>query len=221
MEDGNNDRITLIQSGNKTEGNELRQSHLSQSNNNNVSLVQMKHEENCPSVRDVGYVCSLESTQVTNGLNELAKQEICKGDNGTKCTYDSLALGCGNSNPPPGVSIDEKEDSKPSSPLLLGSRSRNLTPKPARSVFNVGLDQNASMVSQVRVARPPAEGRGRNQLLPRYWPKITDQELQQISGAYPSLSFYLVLYFLAAYLHVLSVYHSPGLQKVQCYFLTA
>ncbi|XP_038904602.1 B3 domain-containing transcription repressor VAL2 isoform X4 [Benincasa hispida] len=144
VEDGNNDRITLIQSGNKTEGNELRQSHLSQSNNKNVSLVQMKHEENCPSVRDVGYACSLESTQVMNGLNEIAKQEICKGDNGTKFTCDSLALGC---------------------------------------VFNVGSEPNASMVSQVRVARPPAEGRGRNQLLPRYWPKITDQELQQISGA--------------------------------------
>jgi hypothetical protein len=37
----------------------------------------------------------------------------------------------------------------------------------------------------LRVARPPAEGRGRNQLLPRYWPRITDQELQQISGEYP------------------------------------
>ncbi|KGN58689.1 B3 domain-containing transcription repressor VAL2 isoform X2 [Cucumis sativus] len=183
VEDGNNDRITLIQSGNKAEGNELRQSHLSPSNNKNVSLVQMKHEENCPSVRDVGYVCSSESTQVTNGLNEFAKQEICKGDSGTKLAYDSLALGCGNSNPLPGVSIDEKEASKPSSPLLLGSRSRHLIPKPARSVFNVGLESNTSMVSQVRVARPPAEGRGRNQLLPRYWPKITDQELQQISGA--------------------------------------
>lgn len=38
----------------------------------------------------------------------------------------------------------------------------------------------------IRVARPPGEGRGRNQLLPRYWPRITDQELQQItSGEYP------------------------------------
>lgn len=38
----------------------------------------------------------------------------------------------------------------------------------------------------LRVARPPGEGRGRNQLLPRYWPRITDQELKQInSGEYP------------------------------------
>lgn len=40
----------------------------------------------------------------------------------------------------------------------------------------------------LRVARPPGEGRGRNQLLPRYWPRITDQELKQInSGEYPFL----------------------------------
>ncbi|XP_022157280.1 B3 domain-containing protein Os07g0679700 isoform X2 [Momordica charantia] len=183
VEDGNADRMRFIQPGNKTEVNELRQSLLSQSNNKNGSLVQMKREENFPPAKDVGYLCSLEFNQVTNGLDEATKQEICKADSGTKFTYDSLALGCGNSNPLPGVSIDDKEDSKSSSPLLLGSRSRHLIPKPARSVFNIGLEPNASMVSQVRVARPPAEGRGRNQLLPRYWPRITDQELQQISGA--------------------------------------
>ncbi|KAL6568752.1 hypothetical protein OROHE_004436 [Orobanche hederae] len=39
--------------------------------------------------------------------------------------------------------------------------------------------------SPIRVARPPVEGRIKNQLLPRYWPRMTDQELQQISGMYP------------------------------------
>ncbi|OVA16677.1 B3 DNA binding domain [Macleaya cordata] len=34
----------------------------------------------------------------------------------------------------------------------------------------------------LHVARPTVEGRGRNQLLPRYWPRLTEQELQQISG---------------------------------------
>ncbi|XP_023540682.1 B3 domain-containing transcription repressor VAL2 isoform X2 [Cucurbita pepo subsp. pepo] len=159
VEDDNSDRIRLVQQGNKAEGNELRESLLLQSNDKTGSLVQMKHEENISLVKDVGYVSSLEFNQATtNGLNETAKQEICKADNGTKFTYDSLAFGC-------------------------GSRSRHLIPKPARALFNVGLEPNASMVSQVRVARPPAEGRGRNQLLPRYWPRITDQELQQISGA--------------------------------------
>ncbi|KAL1110688.1 hypothetical protein V6Z11_D02G003900 [Gossypium hirsutum] len=62
------------------------------------------------------------------------------------------------------------------------SKSRHLLPKPPRSVLATGLEMNAGTVPQIRVARPPAEGRGRNQLLPRYWPRITDQELQQISG---------------------------------------
>ncbi|XP_047944318.1 B3 domain-containing transcription repressor VAL1-like isoform X2 [Salvia hispanica] len=53
------------------------------------------------------------------------------------------------------------------------------SPKPSPTV---GSEMNKGTVSQVRVARPPAEGRGRNQLLPRYWPRITDQELQQLSG---------------------------------------
>lgn len=42
-----------------------------------------------------------------------------------------------------------------------------------------------TMLPQLRVGRPPIEGRGRGQLLPRYWPKITEQELQQISEEYP------------------------------------
>lgn len=37
----------------------------------------------------------------------------------------------------------------------------------------------------MRVARLPVEGRIKSQLLPRYWPRITEQELQQISGEYP------------------------------------
>lgn len=39
-----------------------------------------------------------------------------------------------------------------------------------------------SLQVPIRVARPPGEGRGKNQLLPRYWPRITDQELQQITS---------------------------------------
>ncbi|KAK2977126.1 hypothetical protein RJ640_017650 [Escallonia rubra] len=39
--------------------------------------------------------------------------------------------------------------------------------------------------TQVRNGRPRADSRGRNHLLPRYWPRITDQELQKLSGEYP------------------------------------
>ncbi|KAF8029696.1 hypothetical protein BT93_E2199 [Corymbia citriodora subsp. variegata] len=43
-------------------------------------------------------------------------------------------------------------------------------------------DANSSGESHTRNGRPRGDARGRNQLLPRYWPRITDQELQQISG---------------------------------------
>lgn len=42
--------------------------------------------------------------------------------------------------------------------------------------------------AQNRNGRPRADARGRNQLLPRYWPRFTDQDLQKISGEYPFYS---------------------------------
>ena len=54
---------------------------------------------------------------------------------------------------------------------------------------------NASPHVPIRVARPPIEGRGRNQLLPRYWPRITDQELQQITAReYPYASINILFF---------------------------
>lgn len=61
-------------------------------------------------------------------------------------------------------------------------RVRHTLPKIPKTIHGSILDASSELVPQMRVARPPAEGRGRNQLLPRYWPRITDQELQQISG---------------------------------------
>lgn len=63
-----------------------------------------------------------------------------------------------------------------------GPWSRHILPKVPKSVFSHGIDGNVGMNSQIRIARPPVEGRIKNQLLPRYWPRITEQELQQISG---------------------------------------
>lgn len=79
------------------------------------------------------------------------------------------------------------------------SRPRQLLPRP----FHAGVppitntDTKNNETGSVRVARPPGQGRGRNQLLPRYWPRITDQELQQItSGEYP-YNFLFFHFFLA------------------------
>ncbi|KAL6574481.1 hypothetical protein OROMI_011766 [Orobanche minor] len=60
-----------------------------------------------------------------------------------------------------------------------------LLPRLPSPILAAGLQTNSSSIPQLRVARPPVEGRIKNQLLPRYWPRMTDQELQQISGMYP------------------------------------
>lgn len=39
--------------------------------------------------------------------------------------------------------------------------------------------------TQVRSSKIRGDGRGKNQLLPRYWPRITDQELRRLSEEYP------------------------------------
>lgn len=82
-----------------------------------------------------------------------------------------------------------RDDTSKTTPIFqLAPRSRQLLPKPANSApTSAGMDPNGSLVSQIHVARPPPEGRGKTQLLPRYWPRITDQELQQLSGQYPHL----------------------------------
>ncbi|XP_060176334.1 B3 domain-containing transcription repressor VAL2-like isoform X1 [Lycium barbarum] len=80
------------------------------------------------------------------------------------------------------TTMDEGDLNKTISSLQQGSKSRNLLPKPPKSSSALGPETTAGIISQIRVARPPVEGRIKNQLLPRYWPRITDQELQQISG---------------------------------------
>ncbi|CDY29672.1 BnaA04g17550D [Brassica napus] len=53
---------------------------------------------------------------------------------------------------------------------------------PSKSVPGTPSGPGTSKSAQARIGRPPNEGRGRSHLLPRYWPKYTDKELQQISG---------------------------------------
>lgn len=125
-------------------------------------------------------------------LEEAAKPDISKENTEAKDIYESLAqtnlsitLGSsgGNSNPFPCV-VDDKEHNKSSSVIQQGTRAYHLLPKPPKLAVSTNSEANIGL-SQIRVARPPVEGRGRSQLLPRYWPRITDQELQQISGEYP------------------------------------
>ncbi|GAB4833144.1 hypothetical protein Ancab_031389 [Ancistrocladus abbreviatus] len=95
----------------------------------------------------------------------------------------SLAGPTGNPQSSSAGVIDERELSEPPFDIKQGPPSCHLFPRPSKLA---DFARNASIVPQVRVASPPMEGRGRNQLLPRYWPRITDQELQRISGEYPA-----------------------------------
>ncbi|XP_058195475.1 B3 domain-containing protein Os07g0563300-like isoform X1 [Rhododendron vialii] len=59
-----------------------------------------------------------------------------------------------------------------------GTAAPRPTPTPVIGKIGAGL----SGETQIRNGRPRGEARPRTQLLPRYWPRITDQELQKISG---------------------------------------
>lgn len=77
---------------------------------------------------------------------------------------------------------DGRELATSLSPFQHAQRARHYLTRPPRVAEGAAFDPMKDGFPHLRVARPPAEGRGRNQLLPRYWPRITDQELQQISG---------------------------------------
>ncbi|KAG2647567.1 hypothetical protein PVAP13_2KG587300 [Panicum virgatum] len=68
------------------------------------------------------------------------------------------------------------------SPFQHAQRARHFLTRPPRVGEGAVFDPTRDIFPHLRVARPPAEGRGRNQLLPRYWPRITNHELLQISG---------------------------------------
>lgn len=87
--------------------------------------------------------------------------------------------------PPACVVLEAREENKGLPSFQHVQRAHHLLPVPPKMDNAVALEASKNMLSHIRVARPPGEGRGKNQLLPRYWPRITDQELRQISGEYP------------------------------------
>lgn len=112
-----------------------------------------------------------------------------------------------------------EEDEKSILPFQQGQRSRPIFPKLIKTGTAVNSEARKGMAPLVRIARPPAEGRGKNQLLPRYWPRITDQELEQLSGEYP---FYFQFFYssivlmasacantLCFHLTITQIYHVP------------
>jgi hypothetical protein len=84
------------------------------------------------------------------------------------------------------TSAGENIEGKMSPTFHQGPRSRPILPKLLKTGLTMnGGETEKGTTSQPRIARPPGDGRGKNQLLPRYWPRITDQELERLSGEYP------------------------------------
>lgn len=195
----NVEKLGEVRVGDYMENDGLRSWFHSHNGATNGPSMRLKQEV-MPYIGELGSTSISQFHPKSNGSSKAVKVDNCKTDGEIRDMYESFAqtnlsmtLGAslGNSNSLRNDVFDEREHSKTLSPTLPGPRSRHLLPKPPRSSMEV----NAGLVSQIRVARPPAEGRGRNQLLPRYWPRITDQELQQISGEYPSICLFKLFNF--------------------------
>ncbi|XP_058089444.1 B3 domain-containing protein Os07g0563300-like isoform X2 [Magnolia sinica] len=85
-----------------------------------------------------------------------------------------------------GVSLSSpNETNDPAKVSGTLSQRQTPPPPPAKQFFansQNGGDSSGELQTHIRNGRPRGEGQRRTHLLPRYWPRITDQELQQISG---------------------------------------
>lgn len=163
---------------------------LFQSQNNG----KIKQEPTVP-VREVTCLPNLNQQSVETSI--FGKADINIPKQGVKDTYEpinqtsmsfSLSTPVGTSNSALHIlaGIVEGREQNKASPFQQGQKAHHILPKPVKAAHNSGSETKKGMPTPNRIARPPGEGRGgRNQLLPRYWPRITDQELQKLSGEYP------------------------------------
>lgn len=171
--------------------------------------LQFKQDENRISSSELNVGISSNKDVGTIFLNASSLFDNGRADLGFKSLYDTipqppLSYPLGNhltttkSSVSPSSSGPMEPEKAPS--FKQGQRSRLSFSKPSKSGVTIRSQPNKGMVSDNRIARPPADGRGRNQLLPRYWPKMTDQELLQISGEYPFLYMSNILSYMHIYL---------------------
>ncbi|RVW56502.1 B3 domain-containing protein [Vitis vinifera] len=150
----------FMQLGKTMEADELNHLLQSQKGDANVSLGQIKQDDSMHAVREVNTIFP------TTSLPSIGPSEFAKSDN-------SIPMLMGK---------DVNGTQQISFHFSTRAKDTAYTAQTSNSSLSIGSEANKSMVPEIRIARPPAEGRGRNQLLPRYWPRITDQELQQLSG---------------------------------------
>lgn len=151
-----------------------------------TSLGQRKGEGTMLPFDEVN-TCSPNITEQSVGSSMFVKPDNSRSHQGPQPSLNfSLSnLGASSSVLPFSDGIVEGSEQNKVSPNQQGQRARHILPKPPKPGSIASSEATKGVPSQTRIARPPAEGRGRSQLLPRYWPRITDQELQQISGEYP------------------------------------
>ncbi|XP_073259898.1 B3 domain-containing transcription repressor VAL1 isoform X1 [Populus alba] len=186
-----NDEGGLAQLCRLLEANEPRLLHPSKRANTNGGLGQFRQEEIMHAIGDIGTGFS-NVTQPSIGSPKFSKPDNMSSlldlrDMHSTLSQPSLSMALGapsgttNFVTFPDGAVEGKEQRKIPS-FQQGQRSRPILPKPSKPGLSVSSENNIGAASELRIARPPAEGRGKNQLLPRYWPRITDQELQQLSG---------------------------------------
>ncbi|KAJ6885117.1 hypothetical protein NC652_031963 [Populus alba x Populus x berolinensis] len=186
-----NDEGGLAQLCRLLEANEPSLLHPSKRANTNGGLGQFRQEEIMHAIGDIGTGFS-NVTQPSIGSPKFSKPDNMSSlldlrDMHSTLSQPSLNMALGapsgttNFVTFPDGAVEGKEQRKIPS-FQQGQRSRPILPKPSKPGLSVSSENNIGAASELRIARPPAEGRGKNQLLPRYWPRITDQELQQLSG---------------------------------------
>jgi hypothetical protein len=210
MVDSGNDDVTIINKNSHpfmVRNTEVGQSSsiLRQREIENGSR-QIKWEQSTLSIGDMGRMPFLTRTQSAIESPQCVRRDDSKDPTTESTTSESLSEAClsmglgiaNNGSKMEATSTVERPMLSPTtaiaegrelttslSPFQHAQRARHFLTRPPRVGEGAAFDPTRDVFSHLRVARPPAEGRGRNQLLPRYWPRITDQELQQISGEYP------------------------------------
>ncbi|KAG5233575.1 B3 domain-containing transcription repressor VAL [Salix suchowensis] len=186
----NNNEGGLAQLCRLLEANEPGLLHPPKRASTNGGLVQFRQEEIMHAIGDIGTGFS-NVTQPSIGSPKFAKPDNMSSLLDMRDVHSSLSQpslnmelgapsGTTNFVTFPDGTVEGREHT-PSS-FQQGQRSRPILPKPSKPGVSTSSENNKGAASELRIARPPAEGRGKNQLLPRYWPRITDQELQQLSG---------------------------------------
>lgn len=166
--------IKFKQFANFSDNNGPKQFLPPQNDNTARSWYQMKLEGSMPPSADARNTCLSNYSQLSAGSGSSLDVKT-KTDKKTLEVKDV----CGS---PVHTNLTISLATQSLIPHSLPNAPHSLPNAASKPVLTAGLDPNASTMSQMRVARPPVEGRIKSQLLPRYWPRITEQELQQISG---------------------------------------